>query len=80
MDDNIEDDSLTTENLLYILIAMKRINPNQQSQSYIQYMGEIMQRLKENERNSKAWIETQLSKAMAQRNQGIGEHGEPIKE
>ena len=49
---------------------MKRINPNQQSQSYIQYMGEIMQRLKENERNSKAWIETQLSKAMAQRNQG----------
>jgi hypothetical protein len=37
------------------------------------------ERLKENEK-SKAWIETQLSKAMAQRNQGTGEHGEPIKE
>jgi hypothetical protein len=49
MDDNIEDDSLTTENLLYILIAMKRINPNQQTQCHIEYMGEIMQRLKENE-------------------------------
>ena len=42
-------------------------------------MGEIMQRLKENENKSKAWIETQLSKAMAQRNQGK-EPGEPIKE
>jgi hypothetical protein len=72
MDDNIEDDSLTTENLLYILIAMKRINPNQQTQCYIEYMGEIMQRLKENESKSKAWIETQLSKAMAQRNQEPG--------
>ena len=76
----MDDDTLTTENLLYILIAMKRINPNQQSQSYIEYMGEIMQRLKENENKSKAWIETQLSKAMAQKNRGTGEHGEPIKD
>lgn len=73
----MDDDTLTTENLLYILIAMKRIKPKQQSQSYIEYMGEIMQRLKENENKSKAWIETQLSKAMAQRNQGTRE---PIKE
>ena len=80
MDDNIEDDSLTTDNLLYILRAMKRINPQQHSQSYIEYMGEIMQRLKENENKSKAWIETQLSKAMEQSNRGTGEHGEPIKE
>ena len=76
----MDDDTLTTENLLYILIAMKRIKPEQQSQSYIEYMGEIMQRLKENENKSKAWIETQLSKAMAQKNRGTGEHGEPIKE
>lgn len=68
----MEDDSLTTDNLLNILKAMQKINPNQQSQSYIQYMSEIIQRLKENEGNSKAWIETQLSKAMAQRNQGNG--------
>jgi hypothetical protein len=33
-------------------------------------MGEIMQRLKENESKSKAWIETQLSKAMANKNPG----------
>ena len=77
MDDNIEDDSLTTENLLYIIIAMKRINSNQQTQCYIEYMGEIMQRLKENESKSKAWIEAQLSKAMAQSNQGTRE---PIKD
>ena len=76
----MDDDTLTTENLLYILIAMKRINPNQQSQCYIDYMDEIMQRLKENEKKSKAWIETQLSKAMAQKNRGTGEHGEPIKD
>ena len=80
MDDNMDDDTLTTENLLYILIAMKRIKPIQQSQCYIDYMDEIMQRLKENEKKSKAWIETQLSKAMAQKNQGTREHGEPIKE
>lgn len=84
MDDNIGDDSLTTENLLYILIAMKRIKPFQQSQAYIHYMREIMEKLKENENKSKAWIETQLSKAMAKRNQGNqgdkpGEPGEPIK-
>ena len=76
----MDDDTLTTENLLYILIAMKRINPNQQSQCYIDYMDEIMQRLKDNEKKSKAWIETQLSKAMAQKNRGTGEHGEPIKD
>ena len=76
----MDDDTLTTENLLYILIALKRIQPKQQSQSYIEYMGEIMQRLKENENKSKTWIETQLSKAMAQKNRGTGEHGEPIKD
>ena len=69
MDDNTDDDTLTTENLLYILIAMKRIKPKQQSQYFENYMGEIMQRLKENEK-SKAWIETQLSKAMEPGNQG----------
>ena len=78
MDNNMDDDTLTTENLLYILIAMKRIKPKQQSQFYINYMGEIMQRLKENEK-SKAWIETQLSKAMQPGNQAK-EPGEPIKD
>ena len=73
MDDNIEDDSLTTENLLYILIAMKRIKPLNQSLYYTQYMNEILERLrverlKDNERLSK------LS------NRGTGEHGELIKE
>ena len=58
MDDNIEDDSLTTENLLYILIAMKRIKPLNQSLYYTQYMNEIIERLrverlKENEILSK---------------------------
>ncbi len=58
MDDNIEDDSLTTENLLYILIAMKRIKPLNQSLYYTQYMNEILERLrverlKDNERLSK---------------------------
>ncbi len=69
MDDNIGDDSLTTENLLYILIAMKRINHVNQSLYYTQYMNEIIERLKMNEI---------LSKAMAQRNQGK-EPGELIK-
>ena len=62
-------DSLTTDNLLDILKAMQKINPIDQSQYFENYMGEIMQRLKENEK-SKTWIETQLSKAMAQRNHG----------
>lgn len=58
MDDNMDDDSLTTENLLYILIAMKRIKPLNQSLYYTQYMNEIVERLrverlKENERLSK---------------------------
>ena len=53
MDDNIGDDSLTTENLLYILIAMKRIKPLNQSLYYTQYMNEIIDRLKENEILSK---------------------------
>lgn len=65
MDDNIGDDSLTTENLLYILIAMKRIKPLNQSLYYTQYMNEIIERLKENEILSKL------------RNQGTRE---PIKE
>ena len=68
MDDNIEDDSLTTENLLYILIAMKRIKPLNQSLYYTQYMNEIIERLKENEILSKL------------RNRETGEHGEPIKD
>ena len=68
MDNNMGDDSLTTENLLYILIAMKRIKPLNQSLYYTQYMNEIIERLKENEILSKL------------RNQGTGEHGEPIKE
>jgi hypothetical protein len=73
----MDDDSLTTENLLHILMAMKKINPINQSLYYTQYMGEIIDRLKQNE---KAWIETQLSKAMAQRNQVNGLSGEPIKD
>jgi len=61
-------DSLTTDNLLDILKAMQKIKPIDKSQYFENYMSEIMQRLKENEK-SKAWIETQLSNAMAQRNQ-----------
>jgi len=53
MDDNMDDDTLTTENLLYILIAMKRIKPLNQSLYYTQYMNEIIERLKENEILSK---------------------------
>ena len=62
-------DSLTTDNLLDILKAMQKIKPIDQSQYFKNYMDEIIDRLKQNEK-SKAWIETQLSKAMAQRNQG----------
>lgn len=62
-------DTLTTGNLLDILKAMQRIKPIDRSQYFENYMGEIMQRLKENEK-SKAWIETQLSKAMEPGNQG----------
>ena len=72
-------DSFTTDNLLDILKAMQKIKPIDQSQYFENYMSEIIDRLKQNEK-SKAWIETQLSKAIAQRNQGTGEHGEPIKE
>jgi hypothetical protein len=72
-------DSFTTDNLLDILKAMQKIKPIDQSQYFENYMGEIMYRLKQNEK-SKAWIETQLSKAMEQSNRGTGEHGEPIKE
>jgi hypothetical protein len=61
-------DSLTTDNLLAILKAMQKIKPIDQSQYFQNYMGEIMQRLKENER-SKTWIESQLSKAMEPGNQ-----------
>jgi preprotein translocase subunit Sec63 len=61
-------DSLTTDNLLDILKAMQKIKPIDQSQYFQNYMGEIMQRLKENER-SKTWIESQLSKAMEPGNQ-----------
>ena len=66
-------DTLTTENLLDILKAMQKIKPIDQSLYFENYMGEIMQRLKNNEK-SKEWIETQLSKAMEQ---GKGT-GEPI--
>lgn len=62
------EDSLTTDNLLAILKAMQRINPIDKSQYFENYMSEIMDRLKENEK-SKAWIETQLSKAMEPGNQ-----------
>jgi aspartokinase len=72
-------DSFTTDNLLDILKAMQKIKPIDQSQYFENYMGEIIDRLKQNEK-SKAWIETQLSKAMEQSNRGTGEHGEPIKE
>ena len=68
MDDNIGD-SLTTDNLLDILKAMQKIKPIDQSQYFQNYMVEIMQRLKENEK-SKTWIESQLSKAMEPGNQG----------
>lgn len=56
-------DTLTTENLLDILKAMQKIKPIDQSQYFENYMSEVMQRLKDNEK-SKAWIESQLSKAM----------------
>lgn len=65
MNDNIGDDSLTTENLLDILKAMQKIKPIDQSQYFENYMGEIIERLKENEILSKL------------RNQGTRE---PIKE
>ena len=61
-------DTLTTENLLDILKAMQKIKPIDQSKYIENYMGEIMYRLKQNEK-SKAWIETQLSKAMEPGNQ-----------
>jgi aspartokinase len=61
-------DSLTTDNLLDILKAMQKIKPIDQSQYFENYMSEIMQRLKENEK-SKAWIESQLSKALEPGNQ-----------
>jgi hypothetical protein len=78
MDDNIEDNSLSTENLLNIFKAMQKIKPIDQSQYFENYMGEIIDRLKHNEILSKEWIETQLSKAIAQKNRGK-EPGEPIK-
>lgn len=56
-------DSFTTDNLLDILKAMQKIKPIDQSQYFENYMSEVMQRLKDNEK-SKAWIESQLSKAM----------------
>ncbi len=62
-------DTLTTENLLDILKAMQKIKPIDQSQYIQNYMGEIMQRLKENENRSKTWTESQLSKAMEPGNQ-----------
>ena len=62
-------DSFTTDNLLDILKAMQKIKPIDQSQYFENYMGEIIDRLKQNEK-SKAWIETQLSKAMEQSNRG----------
>lgn len=61
-------DTLTTENLLDILKAMQKIKPIDQSQYFENYMSEVMQRLKDNEK-SKAWIESQLSKAMEPGNQ-----------
>jgi hypothetical protein len=69
MDDNIEDNSLSTENLLNIFKAMQKIKPIDQSQYFENYMGEIIDRLKQNEILSKEWIETQLSKAMEPGNQ-----------
>ena len=71
-------DSLTTENLLDILKAMQKIKPIDQSQYFENYMSEIIDRLKQNEK-SKAWIESQLSKAMEPGNQAK-EPGEPIKD
>lgn len=61
-------DSLTTDNLLDILKAMQKIKPIDQSQYFENYMDEIIDRLKQNER-SKKWIEIQLSKAMKPGNQ-----------
>ena len=61
-------DSLITDNLLDILKAMQKIKPIDQSQYFENYMSEIIDRLKQNEK-SKAWIESQLSKAMEPGNQ-----------
>jgi hypothetical protein len=58
MDDNIEDDSLTTENLTDLLRAMQKIKPIDRSEYFNKYYNEI----------SKAWIEKQL-KAMEPGNQ-----------
>lgn len=66
-------DTLTMENLLAIFNAMQKIKPIDRSQYFENYMNEIIDRLKDKERE-KAWIETQLSKAMEQ---GKGT-GEPI--
>lgn len=64
-------DTLTMENLLAIFNAMQKIKPIDRSQYFENYMNEIIDRLKDKERE-KAWIETQLSKAMEQR-KGTGE-------
>ena len=61
-------DSLITDNLLDILKAMQKIKPIDQSQYFENYMSEIIDRLKQNEK-SKTWIESQLSKAMEPGNQ-----------
>ena len=61
-------DSLTTDNLLDILKAMQKIKPIDQSRYFENYMSEIIDRLKQNEK-SKTWIESQLSKAMEPGNQ-----------
>lgn len=48
--------TLTTENLLYILIAMKRIKPIDRSDYFNNYYQEVVTRL-ENEQKMKSWIE-----------------------
>lgn len=53
--------SNTTENLLNILMAMKKIRPIDQSEYFKQYYAEIIQRLSDQDR-AKKFIEQQLDK------------------
>jgi hypothetical protein len=76
---SIGGDSFTTDNLLDILKAMQKIEPIDRSKCYDDYLNEIMNRLKYAS-DRQTWIENQLSKAMAQRNQVNGSPGEPIKD
>jgi hypothetical protein len=60
-------DSLTTDNLLGILKAMTKIAPIDQSQYYQLYHEEVIQRLKDNEKNQ-SWVKDQIQKLKQDKN------------